>query len=133
MNSSKRSQTFNKFVKYCESRGDHSLMLTLGKYLDFDEDDVNRICKFTSNDWMFLGDCKEWESIDNRNYFFRNSYYPDWWKICEPFLTQEQFCWLLAKENYLNLQIHYDLYIRMRVADSKPLEKLSSAKRPKKV
>lgn len=125
------------FCRYCEQIGDPSLMLTLGKYLDMLHDDVITICCFTGYDWMFLGDCKEMESPDNRNHMFRHLGVPAMWQDYNTtlngikLLTESQFDWIKEREKYTG-HITYDLYCKMRCADSKPQEKLSSAKRPKK-
>jgi len=125
------------FCRYVEQIGDPSLMISLGKYLDFAHDDVITICCFLGNDWMFLGDCKEMESPDNRNYTFRHLGVPPSWSDYNTtipnlhLLTQKQFNWMKDTNKYSG-HLTYDLYVKMRTADNQPLEKLSSAKRPKK-
>lgn len=106
-------------------RGDMALMMSMWqKYADLSEDDIQKMCRFTSNDWMSYGACREYELIDNRK---------GWkgWDAKEPngdrimdsddelyILTPTQFNRVVngGKEAY---NLTFDLYYKMRLADLK--------------
>lgn len=93
------------------------MMLSMGKYIFLETEEVKRICRFTDNDWMHMGDFKEMEEVENIRHMFRNTDVPDCFKSAKGgILTEEQFNWVKQHSKYKG-ELDFPLYKLMRNCD----------------